>query len=93
MVSFELALEILASAGANVVDNADFPEADEFKKLNQQVKGVVRSSEFKRDVVRYLKGLATNPNNITSAEDIIEFTKTFPGEEYPDKDTGKFLWT
>lgn len=93
MESFEAALGILAAAGAKIVDNANFSEADEFKKLNQQVKGIVRSSEFKRDIVRYLSTLATNPNNLTSAEDIIKFTKTFPGEEYPDKDIGKFLWT
>ncbi len=93
MVSFEAALKTLASAGAKVVDNADFPEAEGFKKLNNQVKGIVRSSEFRRDIARYLKTLKTNPHNIQSAEDIIEFTKTFPKEEYPERDIGKFLWT
>jgi amidase len=93
MVSFDSALTVLAAAGAKIVDNANFLEADEFKKLNQQVKGIVRSSEFRQDIVRYLETLATNPNNIKSAEDIIEFTKAFPPEQYPDKDIGKFLWT
>lgn len=93
MVSFESAIETLRRAGAKVVDSADFPEADGFKKLNQQVRGIVRSSEFKRDIVRYLQTLETNPNNIKSAEDIIEFTKTFAAEEYPERDIGKFLWT
>ncbi|KAK0110115.1 hypothetical protein ONS95_002770 [Cadophora gregata] len=91
--SFESALKILSSAGATVVDNANFTGVDEFKKLNQQVKGIVRSSEFNRDILAYLKTLESNPNNIRSAEDIIEFTKSFPAEEYPDKDIGKFLWT
>ena len=91
--SFETALETLRSAGATVVDNADFPAADDFKKLNQQVKGIVRSSEFRRDMVQYIQTLETNPNNIHSVEDIIEFTKTFPAEEYPEKDIRKFLWT
>ncbi|KAH6649416.1 glutamyl-tRNA amidotransferase subunit A [Chaetomium tenue] len=93
MLSFESALKTLGSAGATVVDSADFPEADGFKKLNQQVRGIVRSSEFKRDVVHYLGTLETNPNNLHTAEDIIEFTKSFPAEEYPDRDIGKFLWT
>ncbi|KAK0643983.1 amidase signature domain-containing protein [Cercophora newfieldiana] len=93
MTSFELALGTLAAAGAKIVDNANFSAADEFSKLSQQVKGIVRSSEFKKDVVRYLQGLATNPRKITSAEDIIKFTQTYPGEEYPDRDIGKFLWT
>ena len=93
MVFFESALKTLSSAGAKVVDNANFSEADGFKKLNQQVKGIVRSSEFRRDIVRYLQTLETNPNNISSAEDIIEFTKASPAEEYPERDIGKFLWT
>lgn len=93
MVSFEAALRTLASAGAQVIDNADFPAADEFKKLNQQVKGIVRSSEFKRDIVRYLSTVENNPHDIRAAEDIIEFTKRHKEEEYPNRDIGKFLWT
>ena len=50
MVSFESAIEMLRRAGAKVVDSADFPEADWFKKLNQQVRGIVRSSEFKKNI-------------------------------------------
>ena len=93
LASFESALKTLTSAGAKVVENANFPAAAEFKKLNQQVKGIVRSSEFKRDIVKYLETLETNPNEIHSAEDIINFTKKFPAEEYPARDIGKFLWT
>ncbi|KAI1408046.1 putative amidase [Hypoxylon sp. FL1857] len=93
MSSFESALETMRSAGANIVDNANFSAAREFRKLNQQVKGIVRSSEFKRDVAHYLKSLETNPNGIHSAEDIIAFTKRCTDEDYPDRDIGKFLWT
>ena len=93
MDSFESALRTLSSAGAKVVDNADFPATDEFKKLNQQVKGIVRSSEFKRDMVDYLATLETNPNDIHSVEDIINFTKTSPAENFKEHDIGKFLWT
>ncbi|CAP66490.1 uncharacterized protein PODANS_4_3445 [Podospora anserina S mat+] len=78
---------------AKVVDNADFPDVEEFMKLNQQVRGIVRASKFKRDIVRYLQTLEANPNHIHSAEDIIGFTKSFAGEEHPDRDIGKFLWT
>ncbi|RWA10549.1 hypothetical protein EKO27_g4556 [Xylaria grammica] len=92
LASFNRALETLQSAGATVVENANFTAADEFRKLNQQVKGIVRSSEFKRDIVKYLETLATNPNEIHSAEDIINFTKTCPDEEYPEKDIRNFLW-
>ncbi|OTA87936.1 hypothetical protein M434DRAFT_399238 [Hypoxylon sp. CO27-5] len=93
MSSFESALRTLGKAGANIIDNANFLAAREFKKLNNQVKGIVRSSEFKRDIAHYLDLLETNPNGIHSAEDIIDFTKSCPMEEYPDRDIGKFLWT
>lgn len=93
MDSFESALKMLSSAGASVVDSADFQAAEEFKKLNQQVKGVVRSSEFRRDIAHHLKTLETNPNNIHNVEDIINFTKAFPAESYPEHDIGKLLWT
>ncbi|KAI9701032.1 MAG: hypothetical protein M1836_001700 [Candelina mexicana] len=79
---FESALRTLRSAGANVIDSTDFPAADEFKKLNQQVKGIVRASEFKRDIVEYLATLETNPNDIHAVEDRINFTKTSPAEGY-----------
>lgn len=78
MVSFESAIETLRRAGAKVVDSADFPKADGFKELKQEVLGTVCSSEFKRDIGRYLQTLDTNPNNIQSVDDIIAFTKTFP---------------
>lgn len=92
MISFESAIQTLKSAGATVVDHANFTAVDEFKQLNQQVKGIVRSAEFKRDIVDYLATLETNPNQIHSGEDIINFTKNTPEEEYPAKDIGKFLW-
>ena len=53
----------------------------------------MRSSEFDRDIVPYLDDLDNNPRNIQFAEDIIGFTKTFPDENYPAKDVGKFMWT
>jgi hypothetical protein len=59
------------------------------KNLELQVRGIV----LKRHIVRCLQTLDTNPNDILSAEDIIEFTKTSSAEEHPDRDIGKFLWT
>ncbi|KAL8899812.1 MAG: hypothetical protein Q9207_006011, partial [Kuettlingeria erythrocarpa] len=93
MESFESALTTLRSAGANVVDSADFPAVDEFKKLDQQIKGIVRSSEFKRDIVDHLATLEINPNDIHSVEDLINFTKSSPAEDYAEHDIRKFLWT
>lgn len=74
-----------------MVDGADFPAVEEFKKLNQQVKGIVRSSEFGRGIADYFTTLETNPNDIPTVEDMVNFTKTFPAESYPEHDIGKFL--
>lgn len=94
MDKFAQAIALLRLSGATVLDDTDFPAAAEFKELNQQVKGIVRSSEFKRDIARYLKSLHTNPNNIHSTEDIIDFTmRKEIREDYPARDIGKFLWT
>jgi amidase len=93
MDAFSMASRTFTSAGAAVIDDANFTAADEFRKLNQQVKGIVRSSEFKRDIVKYLDCLTANPNEIKSVEDIINFTKSNDAELYPEKDIGKFLWT
>ena len=93
MSSFESSLKILSFAGAKVVDNANFTAVEESKKLNQQIKGIVRSSESNRDIVLYLNSLDTNRNEIHSVEDIINFTKTSPAGEYPERDIGKFMWT
>ncbi|KAK3682879.1 glutamyl-tRNA amidotransferase subunit A [Podospora appendiculata] len=94
MISFEAALKILNSAGAKVVDSADFPKAEGYQKLINQGQDIVcLCAEFKRDIARYLQALETNPNQIHSAEDIIEFIKTTPAEEYPDRDMDIFLLT
>lgn len=78
---------VAAAPGLNVT------AADEFKNLNQQMKGIVRSCELRRDITNYLETLERNPNNIHSVEDIINFTKTCQDEGNADKDIGQFLWT
>lgn len=93
MASFETALKAPSSVRAKVADYAGFSAAEESRKLNQQVKGIVRSSQFRRDIADYITTLQTNPHDIRSLEDIINFTKTFPAESYPEHDIAKFLWT
>lgn len=41
----------------------------------------------------YLSSLKSNPNDLSSVADIIEFTKTCPEECYPDRDIDRFLLT
>ena len=89
--SFESALGMLRSARANVVDKSNCPAAVDSKNLNQKVNGIVRSSENRRDILDYLTTLETNSNHIHSVEDIINFTKTSPAEDYTEHGIGRFL--
>ncbi|PVH68788.1 amidase signature enzyme [Cadophora sp. DSE1049] len=91
--SFELGMDILRSAGAKVIDNTNFEAAEEFRKLDRQARSFVQTSEFKTDMNAYLTTLESNPHNIRTVNDIIAFTKSFPAEEYPERDIEKFLWT
>jgi amidase len=90
--AFSKACQTLVSAGAAVIDNADFPAADAFRQLNTQAKGIVRASEFARDIALYLSGLGANPHNLTCIADLIAFTRARAEEDFPARDIGKFLW-
>ncbi|KAK0610365.1 amidase, partial [Bombardia bombarda] len=93
MISFEAALKTLATAGATVVDNADFSDAKGFMKYNQEIRGIVRSSANNRDMPAYLETLEHNPNNLRSSGDIKAWIEEHPElEDYPLRDTGKLAW-
>jgi amidase len=83
--SFEAALKTLASAGANVVENTNFPAAEEFKEFtSSEFANIIRSSEFRKDIAAYLSTLETNPNDLHTLDDIIKFTETHPEEKFPE---------
>ncbi|OQD62184.1 hypothetical protein PENPOL_c004G05322 [Penicillium polonicum] len=93
ITAFENAVVTLRGLGANVLDETNFPSVEEFRKLDKATKNFVITAEFKSDLQSYLASLQNNPHNLCSVADIIQFTKTFPGELYPDRDIEKFLWT
>ncbi|KAK5997482.1 Putative amidase [Cladobotryum mycophilum] len=88
--AFEHALDVLREAGAEIIDNVDLPCA--IALTNETVhKGPTGPStpgaDFLSDIPKYMKLLKTNPNNITSVEDMRAFTQSFPQEQYPKYDT------
>lgn len=93
MTAFENAVATFRGLEATVLDDTNFPSAEEFRKLDKATKNFVITAEFKSDLRSYLASLKNNPYNLFSVANIIEFTKTFPGECYPDRDIEKFLWT
>jgi amidase len=63
--AFDKSLDVLRSAGAVILENTDFPTAQDFIDdcaLNRQLMG----ANFVVDVKKYLKQLVYNPNNITN---------------------------
>lgn len=84
---FREAIGILKANGASIVENVKLPGYEAVNGPNQ----VVLEVDFVSDLPRlYLSKLVTNPNNITSVADLQTFTRKFPKEDYPERDTN--LW-
>jgi amidase len=83
--SFEQALVVLQAAGATIVEDANFTAAVEF--WYSTLWQTVINADFVADMQSYLRSLSYNPRDIKSLSDIREFTKSFPLEEYPARDT------
>ena len=47
-------------------------------------------ADFVSDLATYLSQLTTNPNGVTNLEEVLNFTKSFPPEEYPRR--GAAVW-
>ncbi|KAJ5113778.1 glutamyl-tRNA amidotransferase subunit A [Penicillium angulare] len=93
LAAFENAVVTLRGLGGRVLDDTNFPSAEEYRKLDKSTKNFVITTEFKADLRSYLASLQNNPHNLSSVAEVLEFTKAFPGECYPDRDIEKFLWT
>jgi amidase len=89
--AFEDAIQVMKSAGATIVDNANFPAWDEYVTDSNAPIGnsaIVLEADFVSNLASYLSHLTSNPNNIKTVSDESNFTRHFALEEYPDRDTG-----
>lgn len=84
--AFETAVKIMRQAGATVVDNTNFPAAE--AQLSSSAEITVLNGDFIVDLARYLAALTVNPNKVYTLSDVRNFTRSFPGEDYPERDTG-----
>ncbi|KAF2834289.1 amidase [Patellaria atrata CBS 101060] len=82
--AFYDSLEILKAAGATIVENANYTAFQEYRDSNSSN---VIYADFINNLKQYLDQLTSNPNNITDLESLNEWTKGFPLEEYPDRNT------
>lgn len=87
--AFDKSLDILRSAGAVIIDNTDFPAAQDY--LNDGLLGAqIMGGDFVVNVEKYLNQLVHNPHNIKNLVDLRRWTQESPLEGYPDKPTE--LW-
>ncbi|KAF1850157.1 amidase signature enzyme [Cucurbitaria berberidis CBS 394.84] len=86
--AFEAALGVLREAGATVVENTNYTAYTEY--LNSTAEGTVLDGDFKPNLAAYLSQLTFNPQGVKTLKDVRNFTRTFPLEEYPSRDTASF---
>ncbi|GAB0146687.1 hypothetical protein EsHS_00007077 [Epichloe bromicola] len=85
---FSAALETLASAGAVIVRDIDLPGEALLSANNRYHHSVSWYADLKGVLGRYyLELLQTNPANVKSLKDVVQFTHPHPKEEYPTRDT------
>ncbi|KAI9807960.1 MAG: hypothetical protein M1825_005267 [Sarcosagium campestre] len=88
--AFEAARETMSSAGAEIVDNADFPEYDSFRSHRWTARQIL-SADFASDLCDgYLSKLVSNPHGIHNLSDLELFTKEDSREAFPARDV--LLW-
>ncbi|KAF9230707.1 amidase signature domain-containing protein [Melanogaster broomeanus] len=79
---FNKALDTLRSLGANIVDPADFPNAEELKA--SEYTNLVLTVELKVGVNNYISELRKRPVNINSLADVIQFNNENKEKELPE---------
>jgi amidase len=91
--AFEAAVQVMKNAGAVIVDNANFSAWNDYVADSDAPIGnytIVLSADFISNLASYLSQLTSNPNNIKTLSDVLNFTHRSALEEYPNRDTA--LW-
>lgn len=91
IVAFNHSFDIMRSLGATVMPNANFPVAAVANDSsipgwgNYGQSQVVLGVDFIVGFERYTSLLTSNPQNIHTVPDLINFTESTPAEDYPDR--------
>lgn len=87
--AFNAAVKTIAAAGATIIDNTNITDYALTTYNNGSTEGIVLDADFVSDLPgEYLSMLSYNPNNVHDLVDVRNFTRAFPPEDYPDRDTG-----
>ena len=82
--AFERAIAIMADAGATIIEDANFTAYHFLKNITSNI--AVRA-DLVSDLSGYFSKLEQNPNNIHNIKDLRDFTRKYPAEEYPSRNT------
>ncbi|KAI9834408.1 MAG: hypothetical protein M1819_003019 [Sarea resinae] len=85
LAAFEAAITVLKSAGAIIVDHADFTAYQQFE--DSKSPDTVLGADFVSALPQYLSELTSNPQNVNDVDSIRKFTQGFPSEGYPGRNT------
>lgn len=86
--AFDAAIGVLKSAGATIVDNANFGIFDVDAIMGNS--SIVLDTDFVSNLAEYLSLLTRNPHDVHNLQDIMKCTRADPREAYPDPDT--LIW-
>lgn len=97
---FDKAIEVLKGLGAEIVDPANFSVATQeayVAALNNDGKSIslglnnestTIGADFISDLAAYFAELTYNPYDLHTVEDLVNFTRNDPREDFPDRDMG-----
>lgn len=85
--SFTVVLKALQYAEATLVHDVIISGAGEYEALSLFKK---HNTDMMLTINDYLTTLTDNPDNIRNIQDLIDFTKSFPREEFPQLDVEGF---
>lgn len=83
LIAFEAAISTLKRAGAIVVDNTNYT----LPPYSFEDQDFILFADFATDLSQYLVKLSSNPEKVYNVADILNFTRRFKAEEYPDRNT------
>ena len=82
---FQVALDALRKAGAEIVDDATIAGSQEYRDLPSLCRNMTVLFDYRDTLNSYFESLVTNPQNIHNVGDLIEFIKKTPEEDYPHR--------
>jgi amidase len=85
LAAFEEAVKQIEAAGATIVD-ANFTAFEEWQSDGNET--LVLNADFLVDLANYFSELTVNPLDIENLAEERHFTRHFPAEKYPKRDTG-----